>query len=921
MPISKEAELFEQANLEDVGPQPELSPRVRRLSLKEEEQKIAEIGQFVRSLDDEKVQDSDITHSGASIDRQKMVEYDEDEDVQALDIDGLSNAKSIPSSASESFEAQHSILGHNTIVTPQPELIFSFDHYQGLKSEVQDWFFQRDIANLGKIQKIFSQFMLEIGINQSFKSLRKTEKIRVVEHLKSYLARNYSVLRPLICISYLSMGHYGDITCTSNQLEHIRYINTVIFSPKNNIIELIAGLIKKKIKFLLEQAIIERTNAAQISIASHELYYSFTILYLHLSVILDSQDRNLKVTLSEIIYKTRLLQFLVQYLDKWKWLCNENDERAESSNKLVHIKQSLQIRNYVMVINKLLLVEFGTMEEYRLIKEFLKLKHENTIQVQDSKNRSITPLEYYHYSKEFIHRYALYQPLEEHYLPEVVQATIDVQESVLSRSSSNHSISSLLVTDFLESKTRSVSSSNQVPEVHIVTPAPSPKLAPQHDNMLGKKDRRMFTANPSFPNVYPYTDVPYSIKQADTIFHNHIKEGFHFKQFMSSFDQYIKKENRLNAEHPQDPVREELPNSFLYNDEDKMKYPTYIHQIEVLQRIESFYKECLPSLSSLVSVYCQILDSNIYRKRHIDGSSVNTLRKLSIWKAKEITLKSISSTVFLLLKFLKASHVLKFEYLSMLLFDNDFHSYFIDYLGIDLEQCQIRKGSDSVDSSTIYDFSFLVNCEYGKLDCQQEHSFYLKCLSLSDTVNQDLVTTEHSENIASMDNPSNRKPGPFDTDFDFLLDLPAHRIDRRKFKVINERYTLIIANLLKTRYLVISKDKMQRMYKLLDEKNTEIMRFYLSFYNINLYKPILKIIKTLTPYNGKKWKSNNMDLISYVYLYYKIQLRDSWLNPINLSILTPEERYNASVGQEYALRALIQFYNSEHYSADLSHMG
>ncbi|GMF04555.1 unnamed protein product [[Candida] boidinii] len=86
-----------------------------------------------------------------------------------------------------------------------------------------------------------------------------------------------------------------------------------------------------------------------------------------------------------------------------------------------------------------------------------------------------------------------------------------------------------------------------------------------------------------------------------------------------------------------------------------------------------------------------------------------------------------------------------------------------------------------------------------------------------------------------------------------------------------------------------------------------------------MYRPILKIVKLISPFSGKKWRSNNMDLISLVYLFYRVGLNDSWLTNYFSNNLS--ERIKKSWECEYSLRSLIQFYNMINYKDAMKSMG
>lgn len=62
-----------------------------------------------------------------------------------------------------------------------------------------------------------------------------------------------------------------------------------------------------------------------------------------------------------------------------------------------------------------------------------------------------------------------------------------------------------------------------------------------------------------------------------------------------------------------------------------------------------------------------------------------------------------------------------------------------------------------------------------------------------------------------------------------------------------------------------------------------------------------------------------MDMISFVYLFYKIGLHDRWLT--NYFTSTLEERLRVSYESELSLRCLLKYYNVKNYSDILKKFG
>ena len=77
-------------------------------------------------------------------------------------------------------------------------------------------------------------------------------------------------------------------------------------------------------------------------------------------------------------------------------------------------------------------------------------------------------------------------------------------------------------------------------------------------------------------------------------------------------------------------------------------------------------------------------------------------------------------------------------------------------------------------------------------------------------------------------------------------------------------------------------------------------------YNLCIYKPLLELIRQLTPFKSKKWRAEHMELITGVYMHLKLPLiENDWVTgkDTNGEILD-------AVNIELGIRSLIKFYNT-----------
>lgn len=88
------------------------------------------------------------------------------------------------------------------------------------------------------------------------------------------------------------------------------------------------------------------------------------------------------------------------------------------------------------------------------------------------------------------------------------------------------------------------------------------------------------------------------------------------------------------------------------------------------------------------------------------------------------------------------------------------------------------------------------------------------------------------------------------------------------------------------------------------ELPTEPIKCLLATYNRQLWSIVLSLVRAEAPYNTKRWRYLNMELISAIYLHCPPSPFDNWLNDDDLS-----SEIRIAQTHEEDLRALLEFYN------------
>lgn len=151
-----------------------------------------------------------------------------------------------------------------------------------------------------------------------------------------------------------------------------------------------------------------------------------------------------------------------------------------------------------------------------------------------------------------------------------------------------------------------------------------------------------------------------------------------------------------------------------------------------------------------------------------------------------------------------------------------------------------------------------------------------------------------------------------------LSDIPFDKTtNERTLETFNYNACAAIDHLLRIADEILIDNMSQRVFVLNELKPTDVLKAIVTNYqNDRIITSILNILKKLVPYQGRKWKASNMDIISIIYLKCDLSLKDDWLSGKDL-----ESDFNTAYEQEIALRGLLQFFNMRHYPKQMEELG
>lgn len=334
---------------------------------------------------------------------------------------------------------------------------------------------------------------------------------------------------------------------------------------------------------------------------------------------------------------------------------------------------------------------------------------------------------------------------------------------------------------------------------------------------------------PTLPNLVT-VDVPASIEEACELFHRKTLKTPEVVQFWDEQSRF------LHGGAPPAPLPEDTPQS--------------------LRRVEEIYNDTILVMKSFATV---LLNFVLQQSAKTDNSGAADFHSSCL-------------ILRILLRWFRLSHVLKFEFLSAILFDLQFHLITYKY-------CLSHAILETVLS-----------------DAKSPSGFWAETKSLS--------RGKHlNDDEYGLPNPENGLGRVNSVSSNFGNSNVNGRTDGIRIDSFSPRALEIFISLVGITRTIIS-DKTQRII-IVAELPADALKQLMLVYNRQLWMEALQIFKIQAPFNGKKWRSMNMELISAIYLHCPPKLNDTWLSGQDMS-----GEIKVAASQEETLRNMIEFYNS-----------
>ncbi|GAA6035376.1 hypothetical protein JCM8097_008842 [Rhodosporidiobolus ruineniae] len=334
-----------------------------------------------------------------------------------------------------------------------------------------------------------------------------------------------------------------------------------------------------------------------------------------------------------------------------------------------------------------------------------------------------------------------------------------------------------------------------------------------------------------------------------------------------------------------------------------------------LERVEVLYRSTLPHLQSAVIVLLKLLLATVTANQNLAGpggmNGANNAEPTSsdpppdlsfedcdILRHREITSKAVSAILILTLKWFKASHVMKFHYFSQLLVDSNCLLLILKMFGLQEVSTLVRIKHDVPDRN----FFKFCNDHINPSASSPRPEDALLALPPPG------ARPGSPPSAAGGDRPTSSSPTNSDpavksstssTSGGDDIELVSDYSWRNFFSTIN--FVHILQKL--------TKRKTHRVLLMVQYKSSAILKRILKVSHPTLQLYVLKVIKSQVPYCGRKWRQSNMKVITAIYLHCRPDLRDEWLAGVDVDADVEE-----SLPHEQALRSLVRFFNTKHYS-------
>lgn len=382
--------------------------------------------------------------------------------------------------------------------------------------------------------------------------------------------------------------------------------------------------------------------------------------------------------------------------------------------------------------------------------------------------------------------------------------------------------------------------------------------------------KQKYQTDQSRPFVFPYSDsahegaAPYSIHEALSLYQQHMYIPTALWQQWCVREDYLRRgsESSPGVAHITSLMDNMTSSALPLSDAERLKW------------VDQIYRATLPSLQSAIIVLLKLAlatmtsghTNSAYSRAVAEGTPYEdapepTLEDIDVSRHREILNKAISAILLLLLKWFRASHAMKFEYIAQIMLDSNILLLVLKMFGLQ-EIAHVVRWSSNVPEFSLFGYS-------------------RRLAESGDVAPQDVL---NNASLRLGDVWGGRNPNEYSW--------------RNMFSFTN--LTRILQRL--------TKGKVHRILLLVQYKSIAILKRSLKVPHDGLHRYVLKLIKSQVPFCGRKWRQSNMRIITLIYLHCRPGLRDDWLVGGDM-----DAEIEASLPEEQSLRQLVRHYNLSTY--------
>lgn len=760
----------------------------------------------------------------------------------------------------------------------RPILHYSHRDSFGLRLDLTEWFVSADLAEflLLRIEKRMDfDNAAKFGFHPSLNLLRASSQVDLL------------------------YGHVLAVSQSSSEKDHLARITV-------RCAKLIQHELLDKVLVLLCNSLLKyiaKPNRYSGKAFGANIHKLTTIVYVLVCVVATSKQKTER--LANALLETDLLVIIPRLIESWKQ----------------HPTNTIRVRNFFLLLYKLILFEFGDSSHLEAVESLLDENHLLQAACAQSAKELLlcSPLDYFSLKEDLHDKYPLSDMCMRTSIPPRGPLLEAEREEFMAMNSHSKSMTNLLDAP-RTNRAHTVMAQLPVQTLHISTPVSPSPTTPSDFMSGGEKVRKIYHVNQGMPLIYPFTPqqpVPQAVLEAKSLLDSTVRQNYAFKQLHKERLAFMKQERGIcnGYDEPKSDTTLEALTSLVLSPCDVEKCR------RSLARVEKFFSQCLPQFQVLVEVMMSVISCNkpdvnlrdleleinmelsFLKKFRADAQTSAQVRsalfrKLESLRVKDTTLWAVSGILVMLLKWFKASHILKSFYFGTVLVDSQFFSVFIEFISDSFNNNALQKLDNENTALSSYEILAAQNKLINPKIQLPQFDFFRFCLGHREAPSH--IRLLNSTPVCRM----------------------KHQLDDNGERVVhttefNHEFCAVLTNLFNVANELLIDNMSQRVIMFNETKPTDLMKIILlNFENDHLQTPILHIFKKLTPYQGRKWRASNMDVISRIYLKLRLSLKDDWLSGKDL-----ESDFNSCYDQEVALRSLLQFYNMREYPEQMRWLG